>query len=144
MCRNVQSTLGINLRPSLVKALTHRNFRTAPQTKNLPILQDFVPYRGRCPKTIFSSQLLKKSILLSIFFLLWSDRRSADLSVNFFALKTIFHLPFLFFPFFSSLFLFFLFFFSPNFFFSFNYSEASSRCGAPPRRRARGRGPTGP
>ena len=34
MCRNVQTTLGINLRPSLVKALTHHNFLTAPQTKN--------------------------------------------------------------------------------------------------------------
>ena len=34
MCRNVQITLGINLRPSLVKASTHPNFRTAPQTKN--------------------------------------------------------------------------------------------------------------
>ena len=34
MCRNVQTTLGINLRPSLVKALTQLNFRTAPQAKN--------------------------------------------------------------------------------------------------------------
>ena len=31
MCRNVQI---INLRPSLVKASTHLNFRTAPQMKN--------------------------------------------------------------------------------------------------------------
>ena len=34
MCRNVQSTLVMNLRPSLVKASTHPNFRTAPQAKN--------------------------------------------------------------------------------------------------------------
>ena len=34
MCRNVQTILGINLGPSLVKALTHPNFPTAPQTKN--------------------------------------------------------------------------------------------------------------
>ena len=34
MCRNVQITLGINLRPSLVKVPTHLNFGTAPQAKN--------------------------------------------------------------------------------------------------------------
>ena len=34
MCRNVQITLGINLRPSPIKALTHLNFLMAPQTKN--------------------------------------------------------------------------------------------------------------
>ena len=27
------------------------NGRIYGQTENLPILQDFVPYRGRCPKT---------------------------------------------------------------------------------------------
>ena len=27
------------------------NERTNERTENLPILQDFVPYRGRCPKT---------------------------------------------------------------------------------------------
>merc|ERR1712121_155661 len=27
--------------------------RTNGRTENLPILQDFVPYRGRCPKTEF-------------------------------------------------------------------------------------------
>ena len=34
MCRNVQITLSINLRPSPILALNHLNFLTAPQTKN--------------------------------------------------------------------------------------------------------------
>ena len=67
-----------------------------------------------------------------------------NLSVNFSALKTIsFTFPFSFspsFPPFSFFSLFFLF----QLLLSFFYSEASSRCGVPPRRGARGRGPTGP
>merc|ERR1712055_578070 len=31
--------------------------RTYGRTENLPILQDFVPYRGRCPKSIHSEPL---------------------------------------------------------------------------------------
>ena len=53
MSRNVQTTSGINLRPSLVKAPTQHNFLTAPQTKNR--------------NNFFSAPLLKKSISISIF-----------------------------------------------------------------------------
>ena len=31
------------------------NEQTNEQTENIPILQDFVPYRGRYPKTIYSN-----------------------------------------------------------------------------------------
>ena len=31
------------------------NGRTDGRTENLPILQDFVPYRGRCPKSLSAS-----------------------------------------------------------------------------------------
>ena len=34
MCRNVQTTLGINLRPGPIRPRTHPNLLTAPQTKN--------------------------------------------------------------------------------------------------------------
>ena len=34
MCRNVQTTLGINLRPGPIRPWTQPNFPTAPQTKN--------------------------------------------------------------------------------------------------------------
>ena len=67
-----------------------------------------------------------------------------NLSVNLFVLKTIsFTFPFSFSPSFPP-FSFFSLFFLSQLLLSFFYSEASSRCGAPPRRGARGRGPTGP
>ena len=34
--------------------------RTDERTENLPILQDFVPYRGRCPTRIFKKKLKEK------------------------------------------------------------------------------------